>query len=93
MPIYEFRCAACGERFEELVAAGTRSRPCAVCGTEGCQRVLSAQAPAPKLAKTPAERRKQERRNAALRERTKADFKARRQRARKARSGDGGRAG
>ena len=93
MPIYEFRCEACGERFEELVAAGTSSRPCAACGAPGSERVLSAHAAPLTLAKSPGERRKQERRNAALREATKANFKARRQRARAARSGGGGGAG
>ena len=28
MPIYEFECEECGERFEELVAASTVSAPC-----------------------------------------------------------------
>ena len=93
MPIYEFRCAACGERFEELVAAGTSSRPCTACGSKESRRVLSPQAAPLKLVKTPRENRKQERRNAALRERSKADFKARRQRARQAHSQRGGEAG
>lgn len=89
MPIYEFRCEACGERFEELVAAGTSSRPCAACGSRRTERLLSAQAAPSKLAKSPGERRKQERSNAKLRERTKADFKARRRRARADRSAGG----
>ena len=93
VPIYEFRCTACGERFEELVAAGTSSRPCAGCGSPDTERVLSALAAPPKLVKSAGERRKQERRNAGLRERTKADFKARRQRAREARSRRGGAGG
>jgi len=93
VPIYEFRCVACGKRFEELVAAGTSSRPCMGCGSKEGRRVLSPQAAPLKLVKTPRENRKQERRNAALRERTKADFKARRQRARQARSSEGGGAG
>ncbi len=39
MPIYEFACASCGERFEELVPAGAYV-PCPACGGEG-QRVYS----------------------------------------------------
>jgi len=93
VPIYEFRCLACGERFEELVDAGTSSRPCADCGSLETQRVLSAQAAPLKLAKSAGERRAQERKNATLRERTKADFKARRKRAREARSPGGGAGG
>ena len=44
MPVYEFRCDRCGERFEELVAAGTEWAPCRKCGADGAVRVLSAQA-------------------------------------------------
>ena len=39
MPIYEFECESCGERFEELVAAGEDVR-CPVCGGAG-RRVYS----------------------------------------------------
>lgn len=81
MPIYEFRCEACGERFEALVAAGTESAECRECGSARTVRVYSAQAAPMSIVKTPAETRKQERRNAQLRERTKADFTARRRRA------------
>lgn len=41
MPIYEFECAACGERFEELSAVGTESATCRACGAEGAPRRLS----------------------------------------------------
>jgi len=41
VPIYEFECAECGERFEELTAAGTETATCPACGTEGAQRRLS----------------------------------------------------
>lgn len=41
MPIYEFECPKCGARFEEIVAAGTKSAPCAECGAEGAERRLS----------------------------------------------------
>jgi putative FmdB family regulatory protein len=33
VPIYEFRCGACGERFEALVDAGTETVECRLCGS------------------------------------------------------------
>ena len=87
MPIYEFRCDRCGERFEALVAAGTGSARCRNCGAEGAERVLSAQAAPFGLVRSGGEARRQEGRNAELRRRTKADFKARRGRARDAGKG------
>ena len=61
MPIYEFRCDRCGERFEALVAAGTETAECRQCGAEGATRVLSAAAAPFALAKTGGEARRQER--------------------------------
>ena len=83
--MYEFRCGSCGERFEALVDVGTQTAPCRLCGAVGAERVLSAQAAPFGLVKPPGEARRQEGRNAELRKRTKADFKARRSAARKAR--------
>ncbi len=82
MPIYEFRCGTCDQRFEALVDVGTESAVCRECGAEGAVRVLSAQAAPFGLVKTPGSARQQEQRNEQLRNRTKADFKARRKRAR-----------
>ena len=90
MPIYEFECAACGERFEALAEAGTASVECRLCGSGRTRRVLSAPAPPMHLVKPPGEARKQERANADLRARTKADFKAKRRRARERRQAGGG---
>jgi putative FmdB family regulatory protein len=87
VPIYEFRCDQCGERFEALVAAGTGSATCRNCGAEGAERVYSAQAAPFGLVKSGGAARRQEGRNSELRRRTKADFVARRQRARDARKG------
>ena len=78
VPMYEFRCGACGERFEALVVAGTDAVECRSCGEGGAERVLSAPSAPFGLVKTPSEARRQERRNADLRARTKADFKAQR---------------
>ena len=83
VPIYEFRCEACGERFEALVDGDTESIDCRVCGAEGALRILSVPAAPLHLVKTPRETRKQERKNAQLHNRTKADFKAKRAAARK----------
>ena len=41
MPIYEFECEECGQRFEDLVAAGTETVPCPSCGVAGARRRLS----------------------------------------------------
>jgi putative FmdB family regulatory protein len=82
MPIYEFRCEACGARFERLVAMGTLTLPCPDCGSERTDRVLSAQASPFNMVKSPDAARRQERRNAELRQRAEADFKSRRKRAR-----------
>lgn len=87
MPIYEFRCGSCDERFEALVDAGTDTAACRACGEVGAERLLSTPSPPFGLVKPPGEARRQERRNAELRARTKADFKARRKRAGEGRQG------
>jgi putative FmdB family regulatory protein len=40
MPLYEFECPACGERFEELVT-GSECPPCPECGASEPVRVYS----------------------------------------------------
>ena len=84
MPIYEFRCAECDARFEALVDAGTESERCRECGAPGATRLFSSPAAPPKLVKTGAGNRRQEAKNRKLKAATKADFKAKRQRARQA---------
>lgn len=44
MPIYEYRCGACGREFEELtLSAGAAARVrCPACAAEGAERLLSA---------------------------------------------------
>jgi putative FmdB family regulatory protein len=45
MPLYEFDCHACGERFERLVrpSSGPAAAPvCPSCGSEDLERVISA---------------------------------------------------
>ena len=42
MPIYEYRCTACDEEFEELVSASANeSPPCPSCGAKGATRRFS----------------------------------------------------
>ena len=45
MPLYDFECRACGERFEELVAHVDLLPPCPACGAAEVQRLLSPIAP------------------------------------------------
>ncbi|MBN2140466.1 MAG: zinc ribbon domain-containing protein [Desulfovibrionaceae bacterium] len=42
MPIYEYRCRACGHSFEDLAPAGREHRPkCPQCKGREVERVLS----------------------------------------------------
>ena len=75
MPIYEFRCDGCGARFEELVPLDGRVERCPQCGAERPGRVLAPPGPALHLVRTPGETRKQEWKNANLRETTRTRFK------------------
>ena len=40
MPLFEFRCAACGARFEEIVS-GDRKPECPKCGSTEAEKLLS----------------------------------------------------
>ncbi len=48
MPIFEYRCRACGKEFEKLVSSSARSAQagpktiCKVCGSPQVERLLSA---------------------------------------------------
>lgn len=90
MPMYEFRCAACDQRFEALVDAGTADSECRICGAPGATRILSAQAAPFGVAQTVGQARKRERANAALHGDAKADFKAKREQARKRKRSESG---
>jgi putative FmdB family regulatory protein len=92
MPIYEFRCWECGDRFEALVDAGTDLHACRRCGASGAERVMSPPAAPPKLVRTPTGNRRQEESNRKLREKTRRDFKEKRSRAREAAKTKGGQA-
>ena len=42
MPVYEYRCDECGERFEELVsAASAKAHRCPKCGSVSVTRLYS----------------------------------------------------
>jgi putative FmdB family regulatory protein len=42
MPIYEYRCDTCEERFEEFLSSSTKpAPPCPKCGAENPTRLLS----------------------------------------------------
>jgi putative FmdB family regulatory protein len=42
MPIYEYRCPSCGNRFERLVRMGSVERPiCPTCHAPAAERVVS----------------------------------------------------
>jgi putative FmdB family regulatory protein len=74
MPIYEFECGGCGERFEELVSAGTEHAECPACGTTGAERRLSSFGLTRQP--TPAQKRRMEDRRGTDRDGARQRFKA-----------------
>ncbi len=62
MPIYEFECEGCGERFEELVAASATDVACPSCGSAETRRLLSNVSPAGRQPRGPAVRSDEARR-------------------------------
>jgi putative FmdB family regulatory protein len=90
VPIYEFVCGACGERFEELVRAGTESVDCRKCGHPGALRVPSAPAETPRLTKTARQDRRLEDARGVSRDGARQRFKERRRKEREARARRGG---
>jgi putative FmdB family regulatory protein len=46
MPVYEFECEECANRFEELAPSDTRSLTCPECGSKRTRRLLSPVSPA-----------------------------------------------
>ena len=42
MPIYEYRCEKCGERFEEYLSVSSKpAPPCPTCSSEKTNRLMS----------------------------------------------------
>ena len=89
VPIYEFECAECGERFEELSPAGTETATCPACGTAGAERRLSTFG----LSRTPTanQRRRMEDKRGTNRDGARRRFKQNLSKAREKRPPGGGR--
>jgi putative FmdB family regulatory protein len=80
MPVYEFECEQCGERFEELMDSGAAAPLCPSCGAEGARRLLSPVSPpgrVPRGAKVRDSESRRREREAARRERISEARKAR----------------
>jgi putative FmdB family regulatory protein len=45
MPVYEYECGSCGNRFDELVEVGGAPPPCPECGAAESRRRYTAPAP------------------------------------------------
>jgi putative FmdB family regulatory protein len=45
VPIYEFECDECGERFEELLGAEASAPACPSCGSAATRRLISLVSP------------------------------------------------
>jgi putative FmdB family regulatory protein len=45
MPVYEFECEQCGDRFEELAPSDTQSLACPACGSGRTRRLISPVSP------------------------------------------------
>jgi putative FmdB family regulatory protein len=41
VPIYDFQCRGCGERFEGMVTSASQRPPCPVCGAPEPERLFS----------------------------------------------------
>ena len=74
MPIYEFECGECGERFEELVPAGTERADCPACAAAGAERRLSSFGVTRQP--TPGQKRRMEDRRGTDRDGARQRFKA-----------------
>jgi putative FmdB family regulatory protein len=62
VPVYEYECERCGERFEELVAGGAPNPGCPDCGAVGTRRLLSPVAPPGRVPRGPRVRDSEARR-------------------------------
>jgi putative FmdB family regulatory protein len=89
MPIYEFLCPACGNRFEELEGAPTELAECPNCGSPEARRQFSAPAPPPRLVLGSGAARRMEDKRGIDRGGAKQRFRERRARERRAGGGGG----
>jgi putative FmdB family regulatory protein len=76
MPLYDFHCTSCDERFEAQVPYGELP-PCPVCGASGTERLMSAFA-GPYLTSMRGLRAKRSNATRAVREEQRAERKAKR---------------
>lgn len=78
VPIYDFRCGACGHEFEELVRS-EEPPACPRCGSAGPDRLLSQVAPTPRIGLRGAEARRSDATRRAREERKREQRAARRE--------------
>lgn len=81
VPIYEFECAECGGRFEDLVAADAVAPACPACGSERTRRLLSVVSPPGRQPRGPGVRSDESRRRERESARQERLSEARRKRA------------
>jgi putative FmdB family regulatory protein len=62
MPIYDFECGNCGERFEELADAGASGVGCPACGSTDTRRLISPISPPARQPRGPVVRSDESRR-------------------------------
>ena len=82
MPIYDFRCDACGAEFEELVRAQELPR-CPSCGAGEPRRLLSQVAPTPRIGLRGGDARRSDAARRGREERKREERASRRDRDRK----------
>jgi putative FmdB family regulatory protein len=73
VPIYDFECQACGERFEALVRHD-EAAACPACRTPGARRLFSPIAPPARLGLRGAEARRSDSTRRAREERRREGF-------------------
>jgi putative FmdB family regulatory protein len=86
MPLYDFACEACEERFEALASPG-EAPPCPACGAAETRRLFTPIAPPPKLGLRGRAARESDARRAEREFGRKEAFKAERRRKREERGG------
>jgi putative FmdB family regulatory protein len=80
MPIYEFECEQCGNRFEELMSGDAAPPACPSCGSSGTRKLVSSVSPpgrVPRGAKVRDSESRRREREAARQDRISEARKAR----------------
>jgi putative FmdB family regulatory protein len=81
VPIYEFECEDCGERFEELVAASVGAADCPACGSAATRRLISTVSPPGRVPRGAGVRSDESRRREKVAARTDRITESRKRRA------------